>query len=115
GQRIGTLNEDFAFESVPGDIFQLGNAAYRIVKVETGKVLVEDAHGQPPSLPFWLGESQGRSDELSQAVSRLLADMQARLQAGDPADPQVPGVPPPAWQQLRANLGAALGALGALP
>lgn len=115
GQRIGTLNEDFAFESVPGDIFQLGNAAYRIVKVETGKVLVEDAHGQPPSLPFWLGESQGRSDELSQAVSRLLADMQARLQAGDPADPQVPGVPPLAWQQLRANLGAALGALGALP
>ena len=56
GQRIGSLNEDFAFESLPGDIFQLGNAAYRIAKVETGKVLVQDVNGQPPTLPFWLGE-----------------------------------------------------------
>ena len=71
GHRVGTLNEDFAFESLPGDIFQLGNASYRIVKVETGKVLVEDARGQPPTMPFWLGESLGRTDELCHAVSRL--------------------------------------------
>jgi ATP-dependent Lhr-like helicase len=69
--RIGTLNEDFAFESLPGDIFQLGNASYRIAKVETGKVFVEDAKGQPPTMPFWFGEGLGRSDELSHAVSRL--------------------------------------------
>ncbi|MFB9066866.1 DEAD/DEAH box helicase [Pseudofulvimonas gallinarii] len=115
GQRIGSLNEDFAFESLPGDIFQLGNTAYRITKVETGKVLVEDAHGQPPTLPFWLGEALGRSDELSQAVSRLFADMEARLREGDERDPEVAGVPATAWQQLRAFLGAALGALGVLP
>ncbi len=80
GLRIGSLNEDFAFESVPGDIFQLGNTAYRIVKVETGRVLVEDAKGQPPSLPFWLGEALGRSDELSFAVSRLLTAVEAELE-----------------------------------
>ena len=71
GHRVGTLNEDFAFESLPGDIFQLGNASYRIVKVETGKVMVEDARGQPPTMPFWLGESLGRTDELCEAVSRV--------------------------------------------
>ena len=62
---VGTLNEDFAFESMPGDIFQLGNTSYRIQKVESGKVYVTDAHGQPPTIPFWLGEAPGRSDELS--------------------------------------------------
>mgnify|MGYP006922231855 CR=1 FL=1 len=50
--RIGTVNEDFAFESLAGDIFQLGNASYRIAKIETGKLLVEDARGQPPTMPF---------------------------------------------------------------
>ena len=78
--RVGTLNEDFAFESLPGDIFQLGNTSYRIAKVETGKVLVEDAKGQPPSMPFWLGEGLGRTDELSHAVSRLSAEADALLQ-----------------------------------
>ncbi|HVT34538.1 MAG TPA: helicase-related protein, partial [Nevskiaceae bacterium] len=71
--RVGTLNEDFSFESLPGDIFQLGNTSYRIVKIEVGKVYVEDARGQPPTLPFWLGEGLGRSDELSHSVSRLTA------------------------------------------
>jgi ATP-dependent Lhr-like helicase len=80
GHRVGTLNEDFAFESLPGDIFQLGNASYRIAKVETGKVMVEDARGQPPTMPFWLGESLGRTDELCEAVSRICetADTPAR-------------------------------------
>src|SRR5690606_5107913 len=68
---VGTLNEDFAFESMAGDIFQLGNTSYRIRKVETGKVYVEDAHGEPPTIPFWLGEAPGRSDELSESASVL--------------------------------------------
>ncbi len=76
---IGTVNEDFAVESMAGDIFQLGNASYRILRVEPGKVRVEDAHGQPPSIPFWLGEAPGRTDELSTAVSRLREEVTARL------------------------------------
>src|SRR6202035_5079898 len=68
-QVIGTVNEDFAVESLAGDIFQLGNTAYRIMRVERGTVRVEDAQGAPPSVPFWLGEAPGRSDELSQSVS----------------------------------------------
>lgn len=71
GLRIGTLNEDFAFESLPGDIFQLGNTSYRMLKIEQGKVHVEDAKGQPPNIPFWFGEAPGRSDELSLAVAQL--------------------------------------------
>jgi len=82
GHSIGTLNEDFAFESLPGDIFQLGNTSYRILKVETGKVYVEDAKGQPPNIPFWFGEAPGRSRELSAAVSRLRAEVEQRLSAG---------------------------------
>ena len=70
-QLVGTLNEDFAVESIAGDVFQLGNTSYRILRVEKGRVRVEDANGAPPSIPFWLGEAAGRSDELSQAVSRL--------------------------------------------
>lgn len=68
---VGTLNEDFAIESLPGDIFQLGNASYRITRIENSKVKVEDAAGQPPTLPFWLGEGPGRTTELSDAVSRI--------------------------------------------
>ncbi len=69
--RIGTVNEDFAFESLVGDIFQLGNMSYRVRRVEKGFVRVEDARGQPPNIPFWLGEGRGRSAELSRAVSDL--------------------------------------------
>ncbi|HET7395089.1 MAG TPA: DEAD/DEAH box helicase, partial [Gammaproteobacteria bacterium] len=57
GLRIGSLNEDFSFESIPGDIFQLGNTSYRILKIEQGRVLVEDAKGMPPNIPFWFGEA----------------------------------------------------------
>ncbi len=66
---IGTVNEDFAVESMAGDVFQLGNVSYRIRRVERGMVRVEDAEGQPPNIPFWLGEAPGRSDELSASVS----------------------------------------------
>ena len=75
------MNEDFAVESLQGDVFQLGNTSYRILRVERGTVRVEDAHGQPPSIPFWLGEAPGRSDELSSAVSRLRAEIELRLAA----------------------------------
>ena len=71
GQLVGTVNEDFAVESLQGDIFQLGNQSYRIIRVERSTVRVEDAHGEPPSIPFWLGEAPGRSNELSAAVSSL--------------------------------------------
>jgi ATP-dependent Lhr-like helicase len=68
-------------ESIAGDVFQLGNTSYRILRVETGKVRVEDAQGQPPTIPFWLGEAPGRSDELSAAVARLQATLDELLGA----------------------------------
>ncbi len=79
---IGTVNEDFAVESLAGDVFQLGNVSYRIRRVEPGRVRVEDARGAPPSIPFWLGEAPGRSDELSSGVSRLRAQIERRLVGG---------------------------------
>ncbi|VFT21776.1 ATP-dependent DNA helicase [Pseudomonas aeruginosa] len=55
GLLVGTVNEDFAVESLAGDVFQLGNTSYRIIRIEPGRVRVEDAQGQPPNIPFWLG------------------------------------------------------------
>ncbi|MDR8728935.1 DEAD/DEAH box helicase [Burkholderia pseudomultivorans] len=83
GIQVGTVNEDFAVESLAGDVFQLGNQSYRIIRVETGRVRVEDAHGQSPSIPFWLGEAPGRSDELSAAVGRLRAQLDALFAEGE--------------------------------
>src|SRR5438552_3051325 len=76
---IGTVNEDFAIESLPGDIFQLGNASWKILRVNSGQVRVEDAHGQPPSIPFWLGEAPGRTKELSRAVSDLRERIEEKI------------------------------------
>jgi ATP-dependent Lhr-like helicase len=76
---IGTVNEDFAVESMAGDVFQLGNASWRILRINSGVVRVEDAHGQPPGIPFWLGEAPGRTKELSQAVSRLRVEVENRI------------------------------------
>jgi ATP-dependent Lhr-like helicase len=76
---IGSVNEDFAIESLQGDIFQLGNTSWRVLRVEQGKVRVEDAHGQPPSIPFWLGEAPARSHELSVSVSRLREAVATRI------------------------------------
>ncbi len=91
GFTIGTVNEDFAVESLAGDVFQLGNTAYRIIKVEPGRVRVEDAQGQPPNIPFWLGEAPGRSDELSAAVARLRGEIDVRLTAATPHPSPLPG------------------------
>jgi len=85
GLFVGSLNEDFAFESMPGDIFQLGNFSYRMLKIEQGRVFVEDARGQPPTIPFWFGEAPGRSEELSHAVSRLRETIDNRLDDGQQA------------------------------
>ncbi len=119
-QQIGTLNEDFAFESMPGDIFQLGNTSYRILKVEAGKVYVADALGQPPNIPFWLGEAPGRSDELSHAVGRLAATVAELLDTQGPAAAVTwltteIGLIATAAEQIVEYLGAAKAALGDLP
>ncbi|MFN2578820.1 MAG: DEAD/DEAH box helicase [Pyrinomonadaceae bacterium] len=85
---VGTLNEDFAIESLAGDIFQLGNSSYEIKRVGAGEVRVLDAHGQPPSIPFWLGEAPGRSEELSKAVSRLRKEIADRLDQSEKNEDQ---------------------------
>ncbi len=119
GLKIGTLNEDFSFESLPGDIFQLGNTSYRILKIEQGKVYVEDARGEPPNLPFWIGEAPGRSDELSSAVSRLRSELDRELDTGMEAAVKFVtgtyGIPAAAAEQLVHYLAAARAALGLIP
>ncbi|WP_231752918.1 DEAD/DEAH box helicase [Burkholderia sp. TSV86] len=104
GINIGTVNEDFAIESLAGDVFQLGNQSYRIIRVETGRVRVEDAHGQAPNIPFWLGEAPARSDELSRSVARLRERIDALLaQAAAPAQqgPAALRLPEPASDVAR--------------
>jgi len=79
GNHIGTLNEDFAIESNRGDIFQLGTASWRILRVSGGVVRVADAQGAPPTIPFWLGEAPARTRELSAEIAEI------REKAADPA------------------------------
>jgi ATP-dependent Lhr-like helicase len=72
GTVVGTLHEDFAVESMKGDVVLLGNTSWRIRRIESaGRILVEDAHGAPPSIPFWLGEAPGRTEELSRQIGEL--------------------------------------------
>ncbi len=78
GHVVGTLDEDFAVESMAGDIFLLGTNSWRIRRVENGVVRVEDAHGSPPTIPFWNGEGLGRTVELSHEVARLRTDIDER-------------------------------------
>ncbi|MEE1921104.1 DEAD/DEAH box helicase [Pseudomonas sp. 148P] len=120
--NIGSVNEDFAVESIAGDIFQLGNASYRILRVEPGRVRVEDAQGQPPNIPFWLGEAPGRSDDLSRAVARLQAEIDQRLEdSGGREQPLLRwladslGVGEDSAGQLLDYLGRTRQVLGALP
>jgi ATP-dependent Lhr-like helicase len=117
---VGTVNEDWAIESMAGDVFLLGSTSWRIRRVEAGIVRVVDAQGAPPSIPFWLGEAPARTAELSTAVSELREALETRLAAGDAAGAA-------AWLEAEAGvdarvagevvryLGAAYGALGALP
>src|SRR6266566_654367 len=117
---VGTLNEDFAIESMPGDVFQLGNTSYLIRKIESGQVRVVDAQGQPPSIPFWLGEAPGRTPELSEEVSRLRQDIADRL--GEPAGEGAVawlvsevGLADAAARQIVEYLAAARAVLGVIP
>jgi ATP-dependent Lhr-like helicase len=127
GHFIGTLNEDFAIESLPGDVFQLGNTSWRILRIGNGVVRVADAEGQPPSMPFWLGEAPARSDEMSAAVSRLRAAVGCELPAPD--EPRKEGELEPAVsllerefllnrtaaEQIAAYFGEAKRSLGIVP
>jgi ATP-dependent Lhr-like helicase len=121
---IGTVNEDFAIESLQGDIFQLGNTSWRVLRVEQGKVRVEDAHGQPPSIPFWLGEAPARTHELSVSVSRLREEIAARVTADDSGVDVKPavewltnevGTSEPAAEQIVEYLAGAKIVLGVMP
>ena len=118
GTFVGTVNEDFAIESMAGDIFQLGTTSWRMLRIERGTVRVEDARGQPPTIPFWLGEAPARSPELSGAVSELRHDLGERLD--DPAAATEwligeAGIGRPAAEQLVAYLEEARRMLGVIP
>src|SRR5437867_5226836 len=80
---VGTLDEDFAVESLAGDVFLLGTTSWRIRRVESGRVRVEDAHGAAPSIPFWRGEAPGRTVELSEEVAGV---RDAIAREDDPVD-----------------------------
>jgi ATP-dependent Lhr-like helicase len=122
---IGTLNEDFAIESAAGDVFQLGNASWRILQVTSGTVRVADAHGQPPTIPFWFGEAPGRTTELTAAVSDIRRNLDERLSqpAAEGASLALAarwltdecGVTTAAAEQIAAYLDDARRALGTLP
>ena len=120
GMLVGTLNEDFAIESAAGDIFQLGNASWRILRVQTGVVRVADASGEPPTIPFWLGEAPARSDELSAAVSALREEVEERIVRTNPAAvvdevAKLLGIQAIAAAQIVSYLGETHRLLGAVP
>jgi ATP-dependent Lhr-like helicase len=115
---VGTVNEDFAVESLAGDIFQLGNASWRILRINSGVVRVEDAKGQPPGIPFWLGEAPARTSELSQAVSNFRTEVERLLrEERDVCDWLVSEMqlPTEAAQQIADYFAATLRSLGAIP
>jgi ATP-dependent Lhr-like helicase len=92
GVQIATLDEHFAVESSPGDVVLLGNTSWRIQRIEAaGRVLVEDAHGAPPTLPFWFGEAPQRTAVLSGGVGELREQIAARTAHVSPADLGAPG------------------------
>jgi ATP-dependent Lhr-like helicase len=118
GAVVGTVNEDWAIESMPGDIFQLGISSWKILRVESGRVRVEDAHGQPPTIPFWLGEAPARTHELSTQLSDLRIAVEERLD--DPRDTvrwliDATGASESAADQLVEYLAATKASLGVIP
>ncbi|MFO1463069.1 MAG: DEAD/DEAH box helicase [bacterium] len=118
GTVIGSLDEDFAIESLAGDVILLGNTSWRIRRIEAGRVRVEDAHGQAPNIPFWLGEAPGRSPELSWEVSELRKALEPLLETPERAIAfleQECGVPILGAEQAVSYLRQAKQALGTLP
>ena len=109
GKMVGTIDEDFAVESLTGDVFLLGTHSWRIRHVGQGKVRVEDAHGAKPSLPFWLGEAPGRSAELSAAVSQVREKLLSAPQELTPI------LDDAGLRQATAYVQAGAASLGALP
>jgi ATP-dependent Lhr-like helicase len=97
---IGTVNEDFAVESMAGDIFQLGNASWRILRINSGTVCVEDGLGQPPGIPFWLGEAPGRTAELSRSVAQLRFDVEQKIASS----PETTTEPLTSWLTAEASI-----------
>ncbi len=117
---VGTVNEDWAIESMAGDVFLLGTTSWRIRRVEPGIVRVVDAHGAPPSVPFWLGEAPGRTRELSEEVSALRQAVGDRLAAGRQDDAlrwltEQCGTGQAAADTIVRYLAAGLAALGTMP
>ena len=115
---VGKVNEDFAIESLAGDIFLLGNTSWRIQRVASGKVWVVDAQGAPPTIPFWLGESPGRTLELSRAVSDVresVARRAAEAEAPDGWLQREAGVGPAGAEQIVAYVNETLAVLGCVP
>ena len=120
GTLVGTVNEDWAIESMAGDIFLLGTHSWQIRRVEPGIVRVFDAHGAPPSVPFWLGEAPGRTHELSEEVCAIRSGVAGFLAAERPADAVAwleaeSGINDPAAETIVAYLGAGRAQLGVLP
>ena len=117
---VGTVNEDWAIESMAGDVFLLGTTSWRILRVEPGIVRVADAHGAPPSVPFWLGEAPGRTTELSEEVCAVRSAVADRLAAGGTAEAtrwltEECGIGEAAAETIVAYLAAGLAQLGVLP
>ena len=117
---VGTVNEDWAIESMAGDVFLLGSTSWQIRRVEAGVVRVRDAHGAPPTVPFWLGEAPARSPELSREVSALRAEVARHLVAGGANVARAAlaaraGLDTAGAAQVVAYLEASHTALGALP
>ncbi|HVW02741.1 MAG TPA: helicase-related protein, partial [Planctomycetaceae bacterium] len=115
---VGSVDEDFAIESLAGDVFLLGNTSWRVRGVRGGEMIVADAAGAPPSIPFWIGEAPGRTFELSAAVSHLREELERRCD--DPAAAEVWLVEethcaPQAAQQIVLYAAAQKAALGLLP
>ena len=115
---VGTVNEDFAIESLKGDVFLLGNNAWKIRRVESGRVRVEDAQGQPPTIPFWLGEAPGRTTELSDEITELREAVDGLLPDAGAAQEWVvteSGVDAEASRQLVAYIEEGKRVLGVTP
>ena len=118
GIVVGTLDEDFSIESMAGDIILLGTTSWRIRRIEPGIVRVEDAHGAPPTIPFWLGEAPARTFELSQEVSELRRQLAERLERDEDATGWLAGesgLPAEAAEQLVRYVRAEQQAIGLVP
>lgn len=118
---VGTVNEDFAIESMAGDVFLLGSTSWRIRRVERGVVRVVDAEGATPTIPFWIGEAPARTMELSEEVSELRAAVERELAEGGGAEGardwivREAKVDPVSAEAVVRYLAAGRAALGVLP